>query len=57
MEELFNNVENFEILDQDPLKKLKTSSFRMADNWRKRGLLGKDMLRRVKSGVLVWCGG
>ena len=42
MEELLNNVEYFEILDRDPLKKLKSSSFRMADNWRKRGLLGKD---------------
>ena len=42
MEELLNNVENSEILDQDPLKKLKSSNFRMADNWRKKGLLGKD---------------
>ena len=42
MEELLNNFENFEILDQDPLKKIKSSSFRMVDNWRKRGLLGKD---------------
>ena len=42
MEELLGNVENFEMLDQDPLKKLKSSSFRMADNWRKRGLLGED---------------
>ena len=29
-------------MDQDPLKTLKSSSFRLADNWRKRGLLGKD---------------
>ena len=42
MEELLGNVKNFEILDQDPLKKLKSSSFRMADNWKKKGLLGKD---------------
>ena len=42
MEELLGNVENFEVLDQDPLKKVKSSSFRMADNWRKKGLLGKD---------------
>ena len=42
MEELLGNIENFEILDQDPLKELKSSSFRMADNWRKKGLLGKD---------------
>ena len=42
IKELLNNIENFEILDQDPLKKLKSSSFRMADNWRKRELLGKD---------------
>ena len=42
MKELLGNVENFEMLDQDPLKKLKSSSFRMADNWRKRGLLEKD---------------
>ena len=41
MEELLNNVENFEILDQDPSKKLRSSSFRMAENYRKRGLLGK----------------
>ena len=31
-----------EILDQDPLKKLKCSRFRMTGHWRKRGLLGKD---------------
>ena len=42
MEELLGNVEKFEVLDQDPLEKLKSSSFRMADNWRKKGLLGKD---------------
>ena len=42
MEELLGNVENFEVLDQDPLNKLKSSSFRMVDNWRKKGLLGKD---------------
>ena len=42
MEELLNNDDNLKILDQDPLIKLKRSSFRMADNWRKRGLLGKD---------------
>ena len=42
IEELLGNVENFEILDQDPLEKLKSSSFRMADNWRKKGLLGKE---------------
>ena len=42
MEQLLGNVENFEILDQDSLKKLKSSSFRMADNWSKKGLLGKD---------------
>ena len=42
MEELLGNIENFEVLDQDPLKKLKSSSFRMVDNWRKKGLLGKD---------------
>ena len=42
MEELLGNVENFEILNQDPLKKLKSSSFRMADNSRKKGQLGKD---------------
>ena len=42
MVELLSNVENFGILDQDPLKTLKSSSFRIADNWRKRGLLGKD---------------
>ena len=42
MEELLYNVKNFKILDQDPLKKLKSSSFGMADNWRKRGLLGED---------------
>ena len=41
MKELLNNNENFERLDQDPLQNLKSSSFRMADNWRKRGLLGK----------------
>ena len=41
MEELLNNADNFNRLDQDPLKKLKSSSFRMADNWRKRGILGK----------------
>ena len=40
--ELFNNVGNFERLDQDPLKELRSSSFRMADNLKKRGLLGKD---------------
>ena len=55
MEELLGNVENFEILDQDPLKKLKNSSFRMADNWRKKGLL-----RRTPDGeiftqlILFW---
>ena len=32
VEQSLGNVENFEILDQDPLKKLKSSSFRMADN-------------------------
>ena len=42
MEELLGNVENLEKLDQDPWEKLKSSSFRMADNWRKKGLLGKD---------------
>ena len=42
MEELLGNVENIEILDQDPLKKLKSSSFRIADNWGKKGLLGRD---------------
>ena len=42
MEELLGNVENFTILDQDPSKKLKSSNFRMADNWRKKGILGKD---------------
>ena len=36
MEELLNNVENFEILVQDPLKKLKSSSFRMGDNWKNK---------------------
>ena len=41
-EELLGNVENFEILGQDPLKKLKSSSFRMADNWRKKRMIGKD---------------
>ena len=30
------------ILDQDLLKKLKSSSFSMSDNWRKKKLLGKD---------------
>ena len=42
MEELLGNVENFETLDQDPLKKLNSSSFKMADNWRRKGLLGKN---------------
>ena len=42
MEELLHNVKNFEIFDQNPLKILKSSSFGMADNWRKRGLLGED---------------
>ena len=46
MEELLGNVENFDILDQYPLKKLKSSSFRMADNWRKKGLFGKDTIWR-----------
>ena len=60
MEELLGNVENFEILDQDPLKKLTISSFRMADNWRKRGLLGKDTRRRdidTTNTVLARCYG
>ena len=42
MEELLGNVEKFELSDQVPLKKLKSSGFKMADNWRKKGLLGKD---------------
>ena len=42
MEELLGNVENFEILDQNPLEKLKSRSFRMVDNWKKEGLLTKD---------------
>lgn len=43
MEVLLSNTENFDKLDQNPLKKLKNSSFRMLDNWRKKGLLGKDI--------------
>ena len=42
MEELLGNVENFEIWDQDPLKKLTSSSNRMTGNWKKEVLLGKD---------------
>ena len=44
MAQLLDNVENIEILDQDTLKKLKSSSFRMADDWKKKGLLGKDTI-------------
>ena len=42
MEELLNDFDNFEILEHGPLKKLKSNRFRMADNWRKRGLLEND---------------
>ena len=60
MEELLHNVENFEIFNQDPLKKLKSSSFRMAANWRKRGLLRKDTRWRdidTTNAVLAICYG
>ena len=59
-EELLGNVENFEVLDKDPLKKLRNSSFRMADNWRKKGLLGKEARWRnidTTNTVLARCHG
>ena len=60
MEELLGNVEIFEILDQDPLRKLKSSSFRIADNWRRKGPLGKDIRLRdidTTNSVLARCYG
>lgn len=43
MENLLSNHENFELIHEEPLKQLKRNTFKMLDNWRKKGLLGKDI--------------
>ena len=43
MEQMLNNPKDFDRLNENTLKKLKNSSFRILDNWRKKGLLGKDI--------------
>ena len=60
MKELLGKVGNFEILDQDTLQKLKSRSFKKADNWRKKGLLGEDTRWRdidTMNTVLTRCNG
>ena len=60
MEKLLNNVDKFKSSDQDSLKKFKSNSFRMADNWRKRGMLQKDTRWRdidTMNTVLATCYG
>ena len=41
MEDLLGNVEKFEILDQDPLKKLKSSSFEGGGELEEDGTAGE----------------
>ena len=53
IEYLLSNSEDFDTLDQNPLKKFKSSSFRILDNCRKKGLLVKDIRRKDIDTIII----